>query len=82
MRSMRRPTTKDAYGANEAVGIVVDDGKDSALKSRKPTSRVCQFFSPRYHSGKDNRVCVKCKVCDLELTYANTTNMHNHLVCK
>jgi hypothetical protein len=59
-----------------------DEVKDGALKSRKPASRVWQFFSPRYVSSKDNRVCVKCKVCYMELSYANTTNMHNHLVRK
>jgi hypothetical protein len=58
------------------------EGSDVVLKSRKPASRVWNFFSPRYHSSKDQRVCVKCKLCDLELTYANTTNMHNHLVRK
>ena len=76
--------TEGAGGAenvavNETAG---DEGKDTALKSRKPASRVWQFFSPRYHSLKDQRVCVKCKLCDLELTYSNTTNMHNHLVRK
>ena len=60
-----------------------DEGKEGKLvKSRKPASRVWQFFSPRYNNAKDNRVCVKCKICDIELTYSNTTNMHNHLVRK
>ena len=76
------PGLEGVVDADEAVVTGVDDGKDSALKSRKPASRVWQFFTPRYHSGKDNKVCVKCKLCDLELTYANTTNMHNHLVRK
>ena len=78
-------TPTDAVASGDVTTNVHDDateGGDSALKSRKPASRVWQFFSPRYHSAKDQRVCVKCKMCDLELTYANTTNLHNHLVRK
>ena len=76
--------TVEGDGGEEDVGTgtVVDEGNDVALKTRKPASRVWQFFSSRYHSAKDQRVCVKCKLCDLELTYSNTTNMHNHLVRK
>ena len=76
--------TEGAGGAEDAAETRPggDEEKDTALKSRKPASRVWQFFSPRYHSSKDQRVCIKCKLCDLELTYSNTTNMHNHLVRK
>ena len=72
------PTGGDVISSDDNAA----EGGDLALKSRKPASRVWQFFSPRYHSAKDQRVCVKCKLCDLELTYANTTNLHNHLVRK
>ena len=76
----------DAREDADKVGddIAADEEKDvgGIVKSRKPASHVWQFFSPRYNNAKDNRVCVKCKICNVELTYSNTTNMHNHLVRK
>ena len=73
----------DVEAADAAV-VLDDDGKElgSAPKSRKKQSAVWNFFGPRYTSAKDGRVCVKCRLCEEEFAYVNTTNMYNHLVRK
>ena len=78
-------TSQPVHGeADDAVVILDDDGKElgSAPKSRKKQSAVWNFFGPRYTSAKDGRVCVKCRLCEEEFAYVNTTNMYNHLVRK
>jgi hypothetical protein len=74
---------KDGEAADAAV-VFDANGKElgSAPKSRKKQSAVWNFFGPRYTSAKDGRVCVKCKLCEEEFAYVNTTNMYNHLVRK
>mmetsp|Transcript_12321 Transcript_12321/g.34600 ORF Transcript_12321/g.34600 Transcript_12321/m.34600 type:complete len:238 (+) Transcript_12321:238-951(+) len=63
------------------VAIVNEDGKEVGKppKSRTRVSRVWHFFSPKYNSKKDGRVCCRYNICNDELTYSNTTNLHNHL---
>ena len=70
--------------AADAAVVLDDDGKElgSAPKSRKKQSAVWNFFGPRYTSAKDGRACVKCRLCEEEFAYVNTTNMYNHLVRK
>ena len=68
----------------DAAVVLDEDGKElgPAPKSRKKQSAVWNFYGPRYTSAKDGRVCVKCRLCEEEFAYVNTTNMHNHLVRK
>ena len=68
----------------DAAVVLDEDGKElgPAPKSRKKQSAVWNFYGPRYTFAKDGRVCVKCRLCEEEFAYVNTTNMQNHLLRK
>ena len=73
MRLTGKPKASSVQSSADEVQTVYN-GKTASRIQRAP---IWKFMTDKY-TAKDEKKCVKCKICEMELVACNTTNLSKY----